>query len=35
MFKGFKPRQDLTGFTAIPNEWFDEVMARKLIIWQN
>jgi len=28
MFKGFKPRQDLTGFTAIPNEWFDEVMAR-------
>lgn len=28
MFKGFKPRQDLTGFTAIPNEWFDEVMKK-------
>ena len=28
MFKGFKPRQDLTGFTAIPNEWFDEVMGK-------
>lgn len=28
MFKGFKPRQDLTGFTAIPNEWFDEVMRK-------
>lgn len=28
MFKGFKPRQDLSGFTAIPNEWFDEVLAK-------
>ena len=28
MFQGFKPRQDLTGFTAIPNEWFDEVMGK-------
>ena len=28
MFKGFKPRQDLAGFTAIPNEWFDEVLAK-------
>lgn len=25
-FKGFKPRQDLGGFTAIPNEWFDKVL---------
>lgn len=28
MFQGFKPRQDLIGFTAIPNEWFDEVMGK-------
>jgi biotin operon repressor len=28
LFKGFKPRQDLSGFTAIPNEWFDEVLAK-------
>ena len=28
MFQGFKPRQDLVGFTAIPNEWFDEVMGK-------
>lgn len=28
MFQGFKPRQDLVGFTAIPNEWFDEVMRK-------
>jgi len=28
LFKGFKPRQDLAGFTAIPNEWFDEVLAK-------
>lgn len=26
MFQGFKPRQELSGYTAIPNEWFDEVM---------
>ena len=25
-FSGFKPRQDLAGFTAIPNEWFDVVL---------
>jgi hypothetical protein len=25
-FDGFKPRQNLVGFTAVPNEWFDEVM---------
>ena len=25
-FDGFKPRQDLSGYTAIPNEWFDEVL---------
>lgn len=27
MFEGFKPRQDLVGFTAIPNEWFDSILA--------
>lgn len=27
MFEGFSPRQDLVGFTAIPNEFFDEVIA--------
>ena len=27
-FQGSRPRQNLSGFTAIPNEWFDEVMAK-------
>lgn len=27
MFQGFKPRQDMTGYTCLPNEWFDEVLA--------
>jgi len=26
VFEGFKPRQDLSGFTAIPNEFFDAVL---------
>jgi len=27
-FNGFKPRQDLSGYTAIPNEWFDVVLRQ-------
>ena len=28
MFKGFRPRADLHQFTSIPNEFFDEIMAK-------
>lgn len=27
-FDGFKPRRDISGFTCIPNEWFDKVMPK-------